>query len=221
MIIYITTNLINGKKYIGKDEKNNPKYIGSGNLFKSAIKKYGKENFQKEILATAFDKEDLCELETYYIEYYCAQTSDMFYNTAPGGNGGKLCKEYKYREKIVLEINPISFDIIKKYNSLKEASIENNLNYKTLSAVCNNSKTNIKGRLFVLEENYDKEKLKVTRLPHRQKYITLSYKTGIFYYTLEELWKCEFEQFKTLSSFLNYTFKHKEEFKDKFITERL
>jgi len=221
MIVYITTNLINGKKYIGKDEKNNPKYLGSGNLFRMAIKKYGKENFQKEILAVARDKQDLCELESYYIDYYCAQTSDLFYNIAPGGNGGKLCKEYKYREKSVYEINPVNFSIIKEYKSSKQAAVENDLNYKILNSVCNNKKTNIKGRMFIFKKAYNKEKLKAASLPSRQKYITLSYKTGIFYYTLEDLWKSEFQKFKTLSSFLNYTFKHNEKFKDKFITERL
>ena len=30
MIIYKTTNLVNGKIYIGQDAKNNPKYLGSG-----------------------------------------------------------------------------------------------------------------------------------------------------------------------------------------------
>jgi len=50
MVVYLTTNLINGKKYIGMDSNNNPKYIGSGTLILKAIKKYGKENFKKEIL---------------------------------------------------------------------------------------------------------------------------------------------------------------------------
>lgn len=221
MIVYITTNIINGKKYIGKDEQNNPKYLGSGNLFKEAIKKYGRENFQKEILAVACNREDLCELEAYYIDYYCAQTSDLFYNLAPGGNGGKLCTEYKYREKPVYEVDFLTFDIIEEYKSSKEAAIKNNLNYKILNSVCNNKKTNINSRLFVFKENYNKEKLFCSRLPNRQKYITLSYKTGVFYYTLEDLWKSEFEQYKTLSSFLNYVNRHRENFEDKFITERI
>ena len=50
MIIYQTTNLINGKKYIGKDANNNPNYIGSGADLKIAIKEYGKHNFKKEII---------------------------------------------------------------------------------------------------------------------------------------------------------------------------
>ena len=41
MIIYKTTNLINGKFYIGKDSKNDPNYLGSGKILKKAFKKYG------------------------------------------------------------------------------------------------------------------------------------------------------------------------------------
>jgi len=50
MIIYKTTNTINGKIYIGKDVKNDPNYIGSGLYIKNAIKKYGKEHFKKETI---------------------------------------------------------------------------------------------------------------------------------------------------------------------------
>ena len=40
MVIYKTTNLVNGKQYIGKDTKNNPTYLGSGTFLKKAIQKY-------------------------------------------------------------------------------------------------------------------------------------------------------------------------------------
>ena len=50
--IYLTTNLVNGRKYIGK--RISPvfdiKYNGSGTLLKKAINKYGKENFKTEII---------------------------------------------------------------------------------------------------------------------------------------------------------------------------
>ena len=56
MIIYKISNLINNKFYIGQDIKNNPKYFGSGKLITVAIKKYGKENFKKEILEFCSDE---------------------------------------------------------------------------------------------------------------------------------------------------------------------
>lgn len=42
MQIYLTTNKINGKKYIGRELHNNPNYLGSGKTFKKAIKKYNR-----------------------------------------------------------------------------------------------------------------------------------------------------------------------------------
>lgn len=52
--IYITTNHINGKKYIGQKnyDKNGrwKEYLGSGIILKQAIQKYGVDNFSKEII---------------------------------------------------------------------------------------------------------------------------------------------------------------------------
>jgi len=88
-VIYCTTNLVDGKKYIGKDWFNDPKYLGSGVRFARALKKYGKENFQKEILQTGMvGKEQINEAERYWIDYFGAVKSDLFYNLADGGDGG-------------------------------------------------------------------------------------------------------------------------------------
>ena len=51
--IYKTTNLVNGKIYVGKhefskDKRLNSSYLGSGVALKRAIIKYGKENFNRE-----------------------------------------------------------------------------------------------------------------------------------------------------------------------------
>jgi group I intron endonuclease len=99
MIIYITKNLINGKKYIGKDSHNNPNYLGSGALFLEDIKKYGKENFKKEILEYC-NKETLGEREEYWINYFNAVESKDFYNirskTSGWFNKDLNLEKYKY-----------------------------------------------------------------------------------------------------------------------------
>jgi hypothetical protein len=51
--IYLTTNLLNGRWYIGScwcKNMDRAGYLGSGKLLTQAIAKYGRENFQREIL---------------------------------------------------------------------------------------------------------------------------------------------------------------------------
>lgn len=90
--IYITTNLVNGKQYIGQHKiLNNSKddsYLGSGKLLKMAITNYGKENFQREILEYAVNQDELNELEMYYIWLANATQDENFYNIHIGGAAG-------------------------------------------------------------------------------------------------------------------------------------
>jgi len=88
MIIYKTTNLINGKIYIGQDSKNNNKYLGSGDLLKKAIKKYGKENFKKEILETCSSQLELDEKERLHIFELNSTDKNIGYNISIGGRNG-------------------------------------------------------------------------------------------------------------------------------------
>ena len=89
MYIYLITNTINGKKYVGKCERpthKTTKYMGSGTYIKSAIKKYGIEFFTKEILEENLSKELICERERYWIQKLNTQ-SEFGYNLTEGGDG--------------------------------------------------------------------------------------------------------------------------------------
>lgn len=87
--IYKTTNLINGKIYIGQSYKDNEKYLGSGKFLKRAIKKYGIENFTKEILEKCSpNKEILDEREKYWINHYNSTSKEIGYNISHGGQSG-------------------------------------------------------------------------------------------------------------------------------------
>ena len=89
--IYITTNLIDGRRYIGQKKSNkflHEKYLGSGKILKQAIEIYGKENFKVELLCECESKEELDEMEIYYIKFYHAQTSRKYYNICKGGEAG-------------------------------------------------------------------------------------------------------------------------------------
>ena len=88
--IYKFVNLKTNKIYIGKREKPvfDEHYYGSGKLWKSDLEKYGKENIKREILCFGFSREELNELEKYYIKLYNAQDKDVGYNIHKGGQGG-------------------------------------------------------------------------------------------------------------------------------------
>lgn len=97
--IYLTTNMINNRKYIGQKTGGfNPKYYGSGIILKQALKVYGKNNFSIDVLAEAKNKNELNELEKYFIERFSACESHEFYNIHEGGNGGNTKAGYTEEE---------------------------------------------------------------------------------------------------------------------------
>lgn len=100
MIIYKTTNLANGKIYIGKDKNNNPAYLGSGKILHLAFQKYGIENFNKEILEECETLEDLNEREKYWIGFYNSTDRKIGYNIALGGNGGNTISKHPNKDEI-------------------------------------------------------------------------------------------------------------------------
>lgn len=83
--IYKTTCLTNGKIYIGKHEGDeNDGYLGSGTVFEFALKKYGKENFKREILRRCKTLHELRIWEYVYIKKYHSQDKNIGYNIADG-----------------------------------------------------------------------------------------------------------------------------------------
>lgn len=85
-LIYKTTNLINGKYYIGKHRTKNrdDDYLGSGKLLRAAIKKYGRENFIREIILECSSEEEMNLAEKILV----VPDLEVNYNLCPGGQGG-------------------------------------------------------------------------------------------------------------------------------------
>lgn len=89
--VYLTTNLVNSKEYVGKHSTNkkieDDTYLGSGVLISKAISKYGAKNFKREILHICSSEEEAFDLEIKEIEERNAVESDMYYNLSAGGDG--------------------------------------------------------------------------------------------------------------------------------------
>ena len=100
MIVYKTTNTVNGKIYIGKDVKNDPEYLGSGLLLHAAIKKYGKDSFVKECVEVCDDQLKLAEREKYWIKHFDSTNRLIGYNITEGGLGGDTFSNNPNKEDI-------------------------------------------------------------------------------------------------------------------------
>ncbi len=101
--IYKITNNINKKYYIGKrTSKIQPiddPYFGSGKLLKMAIRKYGKDNFIKEIIELCINEDSLNEREIHWI-YKLNSFSPNGYNINVGGKGGDTFTNNPNKEKV-------------------------------------------------------------------------------------------------------------------------
>lgn len=148
--IYEVTNLVNGKKYIGKHKSKvfDINYYGSGVGLKNALNKYGKENFKVVILEKIkTNQKDLDLREIYYIEKYNAVKDNNYYNQSYGGENegwagyNRAIKEKNYnpfkgkhhteetkkklseKHKQYYKIHPMSDEIKKKISESNKGKI--------------------------------------------------------------------------------------------------
>lgn len=107
--IYKTTNLINGMFYIGKHqtENENDGYYGSGAYLERAIKKYGKENFKKEVLFVFDTEEEMNKKERELIQEELVDDSRC-YNLMFGGEGGDTWTGRHHSEETKKKLSDIA-----------------------------------------------------------------------------------------------------------------
>jgi group I intron endonuclease len=101
--VYITTNLVNKKQYVGDHSTNNLKdrrYIGSGQLIIKAIKKYGKKNFKCEILEFFSTKQKAFDAQEKYINEYSTLVPNGYNISPKGGHNVKDCFSTESKSKI-------------------------------------------------------------------------------------------------------------------------
>jgi hypothetical protein len=128
--VYQITNKLNGKIYIGKHQTENieDRYFGSGVALKEAVKKYGKESFEKEILFVFDTEEEMNSKERELITEEFIQRDDT-YNLGIGGEGGPHFKGKTHTKEVREKIRKASIG--------QEWSEERRQKIKT-----NNQKTN-------------------------------------------------------------------------------
>lgn len=134
MIIYEVRNMINNKVYIGQTARSfNARYGGTGvgaerilghheksgvsnKHLHRALKKYGTDNFKVSILKQCSSKQELDEMEIYYINLYDSTNSSKGYNRAAGGHSGGRCRWdfYDYASQQYLWFGEYTLDYFEK-----------------------------------------------------------------------------------------------------------
>ncbi len=163
-LIYKTTNIKNGKFYIGKHtvlEKYDYLYLGSGLALSYAIKKYGRQNFIREILFE-FDDIDECLIKEQEIINEELIKDPMCYNIATGGNGGKI-QSSQSRKKIQEAVTKEwSNNNIRKQKARKSAIKRNTQGNFGVGSYTNNSRQKISKQASNRWKN-DEYKIKVSK----------------------------------------------------------
>lgn len=140
--VYKLTNLVNSKIYIGCHQTKNldDGYMGSGRRLNYAKRKYGVENFKKEILAFFETAEEMFAEEKKIVDREFLNRTDV-YNLQPGGGGG-LCNE-DHKRKFIMGgyksmVNSLTQEqrserTRKAWNSHKNSRLEKLVEYQKLA----------------------------------------------------------------------------------------
>lgn len=139
MIVYKITNKQNGAIYIGSTintlkqrwnrHKNDALHNITNNHFAKAIRLYGPEAFETEIIDTAKSEKELIEKEYYWINYYQANKNGYNENI-----DGFKCGGNTYKNKTLEELNSIK-------EKIRQSKLGANNPHAT-KVKCKNIKTN-------------------------------------------------------------------------------
>jgi hypothetical protein len=99
---YKTTNLINGRYYLGMHSTNriDDGYLGSGKRLYYELNKYGRDNFKFEILEEFESREELVRAEINLITEQDLKNPNCL-NLKQGGSGGFSKEDWEKGQKVV------------------------------------------------------------------------------------------------------------------------
>lgn len=148
--IYKATNKINGKSYIGQTVDYKSRvwqhmrcYEKEDCKFHDAIKEFGSDNFDWEVLETCNGKEKANDLERKYIELFNSYRNG--YNDNKGGVGG-------HNARAIVCLKPDG-EFVKRYDSASDAE-KDGFNNVNVLLCCKNKLYTCKNHLFMFENDY-------------------------------------------------------------------
>ena len=135
--IYLITNRINGKQYVGQTSRSLKRRFYEHSRHKSAIgkaiKKYGRENFTIETIDVCETFEMANEREQYWIAFYgCVAPNG--YNLTEGGKNGARSEETCRKLSIIAKKNGSRPPVPPKKVSLKKQQTPEQIHAKRVKA---------------------------------------------------------------------------------------
>lgn len=197
-IVYETTNLINGKIYIGvhktKDQSIFDGYIGCGvyvsqpytyqyakTAFQYAVKKYGPENFRRKTISIFETEQQAYDLEAEIVNEAFLKRDDV-YNMVLGGCGGCLASE-----RIKVYQYDLDGNFIQEYKSMADAAASVDASNYTLISYAVRKKSIAKKSLWSTDKmaklNLDDYNLGT----NHKKEVSVYLKTGEYIDTCESI----------------------------------
>lgn len=167
--IYMHTNKINNKKYVGMTSCKPIYRWLKGNGYKTQlifykdIQKYGWENFEHEILYEGLLEDEAKTKEIEIIKLYDTTNMNLGYNLSTGGdsfNGIIVTEDTKRKISKTKEIKIVQLDakgkLIKIWNSGREAEIDGGFNTCCIAGCCTHKLIGHKGYKWMHLSEYEK-----------------------------------------------------------------
>ena len=152
--LYVYTNKVNGKKYVGQTCKTLKRRAGKNGTgynkctyFYNAIKKYGWDNFVPKVLYNNLSKEeaDILEIET--IQKLNTRNVDYGYNILIGGSGDA-------NNKIPIVQFDFNFNYISRYDSASDAYAKTSIDRSHILDACRHKIRHAGNFIWLFEEDY-------------------------------------------------------------------
>lgn len=158
--VYVHTNKINGKRYIGMTKQQPPekRWGINGNryckstYFYNAINKYGWDNFEHEIIKRNLTIYEASQLESKLIKEFDTMNDDKGYNLTGGGDTPifsesvkeKMSDTWKSKFKNIAQYDK-NFNLIKIWEHASDAARKYGIRSSAIYNCCNGKRRTCKG----------------------------------------------------------------------------
>lgn len=176
--VYIHTNKLNGKKYVGITKQKPERRWQNGHgyrdndYFYKAILKYGWDGFKHEIVKDGLAKEEACSMEIELIEKYECTNREKGYNVSAGGETGlvNIMRGKDNPKSTAINVYDEEGNFIAKYETQTATAEALRIKRQGIGKCCTGQVHSYRGYIFeYADKEFDKTKVVRVRYKHKKK----------------------------------------------------